>query len=256
MSGARPPACGECEAWGTELALGLLTGPERATGLSHLAACPSCREQVDELARVADRLLLLAPEAEPPAGFESRVLAAVGSASAGEGGMRARRRPIRTRRADRAGGTGAGGSGADRGRGRRVGLVAGLVMAAAIGGGAVGAALHSPPGREPAALRTGLAVSASGRVSCRVVVSGTRPASVLVSLDGYPGADTDVTVEMETVTGEVVPLGPVHVTGGHGLLVSTIDLEAKSLGLMRMLDREGKIIYEATLHDHHTFTAR
>ena len=105
-------------------------------------------------------------------------------------------------------------------------------------------------------MRTGLAVSASGRVSCRVVVSGTRPASVLVSLDGYPGADTDVTVEMETVTGEVVPLGPVHVTGGHGLLVGTLDLEAKSLGVMRMLDREGKVIYEATLHDHHTFTAR
>lgn len=245
MSGARPPACGECESWGAELALGLLTGPERATGLSHLAACPSCREQVDELARVADRLLLLAPEAEPPAGFESRVLAAVGSSAATDGVVPARR-PGRLPRGDRASG----------GRGRRVGLVAALVMAAAIGGGAVGAALHSPPDREPSALRTGLAVSASGRVSCRVVVSGTRPASVLVSLDGYPGADTDVTVEMETVTGEVVPLGPVHVTGGHGLLVSTLDLEAKSLGLMRMLDREGKIIYEATLHDHHTFTAR
>ena len=246
MSGARPPACGECESWGAELALGLLTGPERATGLSHLAACPSCREQVDELARVADRLLLLAPEAEPPAGFESRVLAAVGSAAATDGVGPGARRPTRIRR----------GEGTNRPRGRRVGLVAALVMVAAFGGGAVGAALHSTPDREPTALRTGLAVSASGRVSCRVVVSGTRPASVLVSLDGYPGADTDVTVEMETVTGEVVPLGPLHVTGGHGLLVSTLDLEAESLGLMRMLDREGKVIYEATLHDHHTFTAR
>ena len=264
MSGARPPACGECESWGAELALGLLTGPERATGLSHLVDCPSCREQVDELARVADRLLLLAPEAEPPAGFESRVLAAVGTAAATDGVAEGR-----LRRAERSSGRGRGrgrlrrGGGSNRGRGdgaggrsgRRVGLVAALVMAAAIGGGTIGAALRSPPDTEPTALRTGLAVSASGRVSCRVVVSGTRPASVLVSLDGYPGADTEVTVEMETITGEVVPLGPVHVTGGHGLLVSTLDLEAESLGLMRMLDREGKVIYEATLHDHHTFTA-
>jgi hypothetical protein len=246
VSGARPPACRECESWGAELALGLLTGPDRATGLAHLAGCPSCREQVDELARVADRLLLLAPEAEPPAGFESKVLAAVGSAAATEGVT--------------AGGGGRGGRSRSRGRAgggrRRAGLIGALVVAAAVGGGAVGAVLRSPEAdRGPTPLRTGLAVSASGRVSCRVVVSGTRPASVLVSLDGYPGADADVTVEMTTVTGEVIPLGPVHVTGGHGLLVSALDVEAKSLGVMRMLDREGKVIYEATLHDHHTFTA-
>ncbi len=237
VSGGRPPACGEIEGWGAELALGLLSGPERATGLSHLAGCPSCREQVDELARVADRLLLLAPEAEPPAGFESRVLAAVGSA------------------AERVEATAGGRPTHRRTPGRRVGLVAALVVAAALAGGVVGNVLHSPPAPEPTALRTGLAVSASGRVSCRVVVSGTRPASVLVSLDGYPGADTDVTVEMETVTGESVPLGPLHVTGGHGLLVSTLDLDATSLGLMRMLNREGEVIYEATIHAHSTFTA-
>ncbi len=236
VSGGRPPACGGSEGWGAELALGLLSGPERAAGLSHLAGCPSCREQVDELARVADHLLLLAPEAEPPAGFESRVLAAVGSAAT-EGVV-----PVAP------GGRGLG-------RGRRVGVVAALV-AAALGGGVLASTIRSPGPHDPTALRTGLAVSASGRVSCRVVVSGDRPASVLVSLDGYPGDDTDVSVEMVTVTGDVVPVGPVHVTGGHGLLVSTLDLDAKSLGLMRMLNREGKVIYEATIHDHHTFTAR
>ena len=236
MSGGRPPACGESEAWGAELALGLLSGPERATGLSHLAGCPNCREQVDELARVADRLLLLAPEAEPPAGFESGVLAAIGSAG-----------PRLTAPVRRVTGR--------WGRVRRVGLAAALVMAVGVGGGVVGAAWHSPSGPQPAALRTGLAVSASGRVSCRVVVSGTRPASVLVSLDGYPGADTDVTVEMQTITGGTVPLGPVHVTGGHGLLVSTVDVEAESLALMRMLDHDGRVIYEAVLHDHDTISA-
>ena len=133
--------------------------------------------------------------------------------------------------------------------------MAALVVAVALTGGVVGNQLRSPAEPEPTALRTGLAVSSSGRVSCRVVVTGNRPASVLVSMDGYPGADRDFTVEMQTVTGDTVPLGPVHVTGGHGLLVTTVDLEAKSLALMRMLDPDGRVVYEATLHDHDTISA-
>jgi hypothetical protein len=58
-----------------ELALGTLDGEERAAALRHLAECPECRRRVEELTAVADELLMLAPEREPPAGFESRVLA-------------------------------------------------------------------------------------------------------------------------------------------------------------------------------------
>jgi hypothetical protein len=113
----------------------------------------------------------------------------------------------------------------------------------------VATALRSPSGGQPSALRTGLAVSASGRTSCRVVVSGSRPASVLVSLDGYPGGDTEVEVEMETASGTAVPLGPLSVTGGHGLLVRTLDVDAGALRLMRMLDHDGRVVYEAVLND-------
>jgi Putative zinc-finger len=58
-----------------ELALGLLDGEQRAHALRHLAECPECRREVEQLTAVADELLMLAPEREPPAGFESRVLA-------------------------------------------------------------------------------------------------------------------------------------------------------------------------------------
>ncbi|HZC98903.1 MAG TPA: zf-HC2 domain-containing protein [Actinomycetes bacterium] len=57
-----------------ELALGVLTGQERAAALHHLAGCASCRRHVAELAEVVDELLLLAPSREPPVGFESRVV--------------------------------------------------------------------------------------------------------------------------------------------------------------------------------------
>jgi hypothetical protein len=58
-----------------ELALGIADGAQRAEALRHLAGCADCRRAVEELAAVADELLLLAPEREPPAGFESRALA-------------------------------------------------------------------------------------------------------------------------------------------------------------------------------------
>jgi len=60
-----------------DFVLGALSGSERADVLTHLATCVDCRRYVDEMAQVADALLVLAPEAEPPAGFESRVLARV-----------------------------------------------------------------------------------------------------------------------------------------------------------------------------------
>jgi hypothetical protein len=60
-----------------ELTLGTLEGEERGRALQHLAECPDCRRYVEQLAEVADELLLLAPHREPPAGFESRVLGEV-----------------------------------------------------------------------------------------------------------------------------------------------------------------------------------
>jgi hypothetical protein len=66
--------CREVRDLATEVALGIATGEERARVLQHIAGCTGCRQEIAELAQVADSLLLLAPEEEPPSGFESRVL--------------------------------------------------------------------------------------------------------------------------------------------------------------------------------------
>jgi hypothetical protein len=71
------PRCEEVRALAPELALGIVEGEERGRALEHLADCPECRRRVQELAGVADQLLLLAPHREAPAGFESRVLGRV-----------------------------------------------------------------------------------------------------------------------------------------------------------------------------------
>ena len=72
-----------------ELALGIADGEDRAWALDHLAGCSACRARVESLSRVADELVLLAPEADPPAGFEARVAERVAPPG--------RRRPLRRR---------------------------------------------------------------------------------------------------------------------------------------------------------------
>src|SRR3954447_26910346 len=57
-----------------ELALGIADGEERAAALEHVATCTACGRELDELPAVADDLMALAPQEEPPAGFEARVL--------------------------------------------------------------------------------------------------------------------------------------------------------------------------------------
>jgi hypothetical protein len=60
-----------------ELALGIAAGEQRARALAHIASCAECRTLVDELSRAADSLLLLAPQKEPPIGFEAKAVARV-----------------------------------------------------------------------------------------------------------------------------------------------------------------------------------
>jgi hypothetical protein len=61
-----------------DLALGQLGPDEADAALSHVRGCARCRAELDALSATADRLLLLAPAAEPPPGFEGRALAAMG----------------------------------------------------------------------------------------------------------------------------------------------------------------------------------
>lgn len=74
-----------------ELALGILSGRRRSEVLTHVEACSRCSAELGRLSIVADNLVQLAPEVEPPLGFELRLaerLRAVG----------ATRRPRRLRR--------------------------------------------------------------------------------------------------------------------------------------------------------------
>ena len=69
--------CEQVRELAPELALDIAEGEERDAALRHLDGCGGCRQVVSELSSVGDELLQLAPAQDPPAGFDSRVLARV-----------------------------------------------------------------------------------------------------------------------------------------------------------------------------------
>ena len=62
-----------------ELALGLLDEPDRGRLLDHAASCARCQARLDDLIALTERLLLVAPQIDPPAGFEGRTLERMGA---------------------------------------------------------------------------------------------------------------------------------------------------------------------------------
>ena len=69
--------CHETREGLAELALGIADGAERARMLEHVDECPECRQELERQSQIADGLLGLAPEHEPPIGFELGVLRAI-----------------------------------------------------------------------------------------------------------------------------------------------------------------------------------
>lgn len=175
MTVQRLPRCEWVREVAPDLALGLLTGQDRGDALAHLERCEGCRAEVAALSGTADEILLAAPEATPPDGFDRRVLAAVAA-----------------HRALDDDGPGATAPAPRRGRARRPGTRAVALAAAAIvlvvsGVAAAvlrnGTALDGGPGVgdeeqiAAAEMRTG-----RGRTVGEVTLTGDRPVAVTVDV--------------------------------------------------------------------------
>ena len=57
-----------------EYVLGVLDGRSRSALIEHLAACDECADEVESLTAASDAMVRLPAGAEPPVGFETRVL--------------------------------------------------------------------------------------------------------------------------------------------------------------------------------------
>jgi hypothetical protein len=172
-----------------DFAFGILDGEARADVLLHLDHCPTCQRFVSELSETADAVVLLAPEAEPPPGFERRALDRIVETS--------RRRRWRTTK-----------------------LVAATAAAAVIL--SVVTVRIVDQNREPAA---NLAPSGTAETVAMVGADGQKVGKVDIVSDGTTMAlDLDVAYALPegdynivlTRSGVEERLGVLHVTGGAG----------------------------------------
>ena len=209
--------CAELEELAAELALGTVAGAERAGALDHLAGCAACRALVEELAGVADRMLVLAPVIEPPPGFESKVLARMGVAPVRE------LRPTRRRRL-------------------LVGIAAAALVAAV---STAGATWLADEAERPTEIRTALVADNEGRWRCRAVVYGEQPTWLVVSLDRMDGSSNSYSVEaLHAGSATPVKVGTFSLEQGHGTLARPLDLPAGEVESVRVLDAGGRVRYE------------
>lgn len=218
-----------------ELALGALPARERADAEAHLDRCPDCRERVGRLAAVGDGLLALLPDAEPPVGFESRVVRALGAAP----------EPVARRRTSRT-----------RARGRRLRLAAAgaaTAVACAFGGWAVGTAVEGPPAvvaqRTVALREAALVAPAGGRQVGRIYAHPGAAGSdgwVYMAVE-LPGAGAGpVRCELQRADGATVPVGSFRLSGGYGYWGAPVAAAPSPVTGARLLAPDGTVL--ATAH--------
>jgi anti-sigma-K factor RskA len=262
-------SCDEFAGVAAELALGVLTGRERAAALTHLDGCESCREQVRELTMVQDELLALLPSQEPPAGFESRVLDRLGLTAPGQQPSDAQnqllsdlpgQRPSDVRvlageRADRPGNrprNQPGGRPPGRPRSslsRR--LLAAAAVAVAVIGGGVGWGLRDATApaasSAQAALSTAALVTSDHQAVGQVFVYNRSPWWTYMSVNMEGQGNITVTCQLQMADGNFQNVGKFHLTDGYGSWGSSPYTAGPGAILgARLLSANGTVLATAT----------
>jgi hypothetical protein len=281
MSELNDMSCEELAEVAAELALGVLTGRERATAIGHLDNCDECREDVRQLMVTGEQLLELLPPAEPPAGFETRVLARLGlpapaQSEAGEeednyprlisqgGGTPGRRGPVRdsTRpRADRHSGgrpgaappsaPPAGPGGTKRpGRMRRVLAAAAVglaVIVAGLGGWRIGAGTAPAANSAAGPLTSASLLSATHQSVGQIFVYSGTSQWVYMSVDMETGNEP-VTCQLVGKDGQVTKIGTFQLADGYGAWGSPNPGNVGTLAGARLVSADGTVLATATFH--------
>jgi hypothetical protein len=209
-----PVGCPDFEAEVDELAVGAVAEPRRSALLAHAATCASCGERLRDLADLADRLLLLAPSAEPPPGFESRVLQRLAAT---------------------------GGSWTDHRR-RFLLLVAAAALVLGVFAGTVVEQVRGRPS-GPADVATADIVSGEGAVVGEVRLVTDPEPHVLVSIAQPRPSPGRRGCELVLADGSRVRVGSwAYDDVEHGVWAAGIDGELLEAVAMRVVDDDGRVI--------------
>jgi len=226
--------CGQLRDCSAELALGVLSGTDRARALMHLEHCRDCQSEVDALASAGDALFDLVPAVEPPVGFESRVAARFDSLRPlGEGGRSSARlfRALAWAR-------------------RRWVPVAAAVLALAAGGTgwAIGSATKSP-----ALMAAGKAGFSWGYFHSsvqpgdigEVFVSWGRPVWVFMTVDLGSGSGV-ANCFLVGKGGQVVQVGSLSLSRGFGYWGAAVQVPLLGVSGARIVASDGRVLATAS----------
>ena len=262
MSEGYDMSCAELADAAAELALGVLTGRERAEALAHLDHCEACREHVRQLTMTGEELLGLLPPREPPAGFETRVMERLGLSvperqPTGRIGPISRFRRLFGKHAgSHAGGAGGGAGGAKpvgRGAGTWLGgqprrlLAAAAVLLAVIAAGLGGWGLRATtsPATASPPLSSAALVSASDHMVGQLFYYDGNPQWVYMSVN-MPGGNGTVICELESTDGQVTTVGSFRLNDGSGSW-ATSEAVSGDLAGARLITTDGTVLATATL---------
>ncbi|MFF7750359.1 hypothetical protein ACFZCP_14020 [Streptomyces sp. NPDC007971] len=245
---SRDVTCENLREIGAELALGVLPGRERAAAVAHLDHCADCREYVEQLTLVGDRLIGLLPESEPPVGFEARVARKVAQDAAAH----------EARSHDRTRGLAHKGI---RGRARRARLrvaavASALALAIGFAGWAVGTAVQEVTASPPAAVESepllvGDMIPTGGGHPVGDVYAQPGPHGwifMTVTLTGT-GAPYNGKVRcvLEHSDGTTVPVGDFLLRDGHGSWGGQTAIDPKAVSGAHIVTTDGTVLARAPL---------
>lgn len=253
MSELSGMGCDRFAGMAAELALGVLTGRERAEAIAHLDGCEACREHVRQLTVTGEELLGLLPASEPPPGFETRVMERLGMA-APRPGLMARIR--QARRAHRAGLPGR--KRVNRTRRMLTVAAAALVVTvsglggwglhAATGPSATGPSATVPSATVPSAdslLNTASLVSPDHQAVGEVFLHNSSPRWLYMSVGIDSGESGIVTCELVGRDGHVVTLGKFWLEDGYGSWGSPDPLDRGPFTGAELVSGDGTVLATA-----------
>jgi hypothetical protein len=245
MSEVNEMGCAEFADAAAELALGVLTGRERARALAHLDRCEACRENVRQLAVTGEELVGLLPAIEPPAGFETRVMERLGLGTPAPDPARqlspARRLGRKVAGWIGGGWTGRGGVSYPR-RILSAAAVAAAVFVAGLGGWGLHAATSSPAASP---LSSAAFLTASHQTAGKIYFYDAGHRWLYMSVDIGSGSGT-VICQVEGPDGHLTTVGSFRLTGGYGYWGSPDPVTNGPLTGARLVTTSGTVLATAT----------
>jgi predicted anti-sigma-YlaC factor YlaD len=202
--------CDQARELAPEYGLGILTQQERVAVTAHMLSCTECRNEVDEYTRLGEDLMDVIPAAEPPPGFDRRVLESL---------------PPRRRRPRR-------------------GMIAGAGAALAAAAAAAVILVVTPGSHGHTDIRANLV--ADGHTVGSVYTEG-KPPYLWMAVKHVADSGT-VSCQIVKTDGTVVTLGSFDLVDGSGWWATPEPADLGHVATARLVTANGHVVAQATFN--------